>query len=187
MGGIFTRVFDQLGKKEYRVLLLGLDGAGKTTTLYKLKLGEVACTVPTIGFNVESVQYRGVSFKAWDVGGQQKLRHLWKYYYKGTNAIIFIVDSCDTARLEEAHRELEHLLTEPELAAAKLLVFANKQDMQQAQSVEAISKSLGLPALSDRQWHIQGCSAVSGDGLFNGLDWMVETLKGKKSPRRASK
>jgi Arf/Sar family protein len=78
MGQTFTKLFDALfGQKEMRVVMLGLDAAGKTTILYKLHIGEVLTTVPTIGFNVEKVQYKNVMFTVWDVGGQEKLRPLW--------------------------------------------------------------------------------------------------------------
>lgn len=65
--------------------MLGLDAAGKTTILYKLKLGESTITIPTIGFNVETVQYKNINFTVWDVGGQHLVRPLWKHYYPGTN------------------------------------------------------------------------------------------------------
>ena len=61
-------------KKKDVFLMVGLDAAGKTTILYKLKLGEVVTTIPTIGFNVEQVDYKNISFTVWDVGGQDKIR-----------------------------------------------------------------------------------------------------------------
>merc|ERR1719323_1523103 len=79
------------GNKEYRILMVGLDASGKTTILYKLHLGEVINSVPTIGFNVETVEYKNITFTLWDVGGQDKIRPLWRHYYKGTDAIIFVV------------------------------------------------------------------------------------------------
>ena len=85
MGMVFTKIWDRfVGKKDMRILMVGLDAAGKTTILYKLKLGEVVATIPTIGFNVESVDYKNISFNVWDVGGQYKIRMLWKHYYQGT-------------------------------------------------------------------------------------------------------
>ncbi len=89
------------GKQEARILMLGLDAAGKTTILYKLNLGEVVHTIPTIGFNVETVEYKQVSFTVWDVGGQTKIRPLWRHYYHLIQALIFVVDSCDSQRLAE--------------------------------------------------------------------------------------
>jgi len=85
MGGAFAKLFSGLfGKKEMRILMVGLDAAGKTTILYKLKLGEVVTTIPTIGFNVETVEYKNISFTVWDVGGQDKIRPLWRHYYQNT-------------------------------------------------------------------------------------------------------
>jgi len=103
MGLNFTKIFgDLFGKKELRALMLGLDAAGKTTILYKLKLGEVVSSVPTIGFNVETVEFEKVKFTVWDVGGQDKIRQLWKHYYQNTQALIYVVDSSDKERIEIA-------------------------------------------------------------------------------------
>jgi ADP-ribosylation factor family len=102
MGMFFTKLFDRLtAKKESRILMVGLDAAGKTTILYKLKLGEVVTTIPTIGFNVETVEYKNISFTVWDVGGQDKIRPLWRHYYQNTQGIIFVVDSNDRDRVAE--------------------------------------------------------------------------------------
>ena len=103
MGLNFTKIFGSLfGKKELRALMLGLDAAGKTTSLYKLKLGEVVSSVPTIGFNVETVEFQNVKFTVWDVGGQDKIRQLWKHYYQNTQALIYVVDSSDKERVDLA-------------------------------------------------------------------------------------
>ena len=82
-------------KKEFRVTMVGLDAAGKTTVLYNLKLGEVVTTIPTIGFNVETVEFKNVSFVVWDIGGQKKIRPLWRHYYQNTSAVVYVVDSSD--------------------------------------------------------------------------------------------
>merc|ERR1712126_464283 len=74
-----------------RILMVGLDAAGKTTILYKLKLGEIVTTIPTIGFNVETVEYKNISFTVWDVGGQDKIRPLWRHYFQNTDGLIFVV------------------------------------------------------------------------------------------------
>lgn len=88
-----------LGNKEVRVLILGLDNAGKTTILYKLQIGEVVTTVPTIGFNVETVTYKNLRFQVWDLGGQTSIRPYWRCYYQNTNAVIYVVDSSDPERM----------------------------------------------------------------------------------------
>ena len=127
MGSMFSKVWQRLiGKKEMRILMVGLDAAGKTTILYKLKLGEVVTTIPTIGFNVETVDYKNISFTVWDVGGQDKIRLLWRHYYQNTQGLIFVVDSNDRDRVDDAREELHKMLSEEELKEAVLLVFANK-------------------------------------------------------------
>uniref|UniRef100_A0A8B9GL58 ADP-ribosylation factor 1 n=1 Tax=Astyanax mexicanus TaxID=7994 RepID=A0A8B9GL58_ASTMX len=127
MGNIFANLFKAFGKKEMRILMVGLDAAGKTTILYKLKLGEIVTTIPTIGFNVETVEYKNISFTVWDVGGQDKIRPLWRHYFQNTQGLIFVVDSNDRERVNEAREELMRMLAEDELREAVLLVFANKQ------------------------------------------------------------
>merc|ERR1712137_1443894 len=103
MGMTFSRVLERLfGKKEMRILMVGLDAAGKTTILYKLKLGEVVTTIPTIGFNVGTVEYKNINFTVWDVGGQDKIRPLWRHYFQNTQGLIFVVDSNDRERIAEA-------------------------------------------------------------------------------------
>ena len=152
-------------KKDMRILMVGLDAAGKTTILYKLKLGEVVTTIPTIGFNVETVDYKNISFTVWDVGGQDKIRNLWRHYYQNTQGLIFVVDSNDKARIEDAKNELHKMLQEEELKDADLLVFANKQDLPHA--------------MTGRQWYIQACCATTGDGLYEGLDWLSDVVSKK--------
>ncbi|CAG8491281.1 10640_t:CDS:2 [Paraglomus occultum] len=145
MGGMFSRVLGKLwGEREVRILILGLDGAGKTTILYRLQIGEVVTTIPTIGFNVETVTYKNVKFQ---------------------------VDSVDRDRIATSREELHAMLEEEELREAALLVFANKQDMTGAMSAAEVSDSLGLGTLKSRQWSIYKTSAVRGDGLKEGLDW----------------
>merc|ERR1712061_378337 len=113
-----------IGKQDMRILMLGLDAAGKTTILYRLKFGEVVTTIPTIGFNVETVEYKNISFMVWDIGGQDKIRKLWRHYYSGTNGVIFVVDSSDRERIQDAREELFKMLEEEELREAALLVLA---------------------------------------------------------------
>merc|ERR1712230_156152 len=127
MGLTFSKLFDKLwGKKEMRILMVGLDAAGKTTILYKLKLGEIVTTIPTIGFNVGTVEYKNISFTVWDVGGQDKIRPLWRHYYQNTQGVIFVVDSNDRDRIEDAREELHKILQEDEMRDAVLLILANK-------------------------------------------------------------
>lgn len=156
---------------------VGLDAAGKTTILYKLKLGEIVTTIPTIGFNVESVSYKNVDFTVWDVGGQDKIRPLWRHYFQNTQGVIFVVDSNDRDRFDEARDELRKMMAEEELRGAHLLVFANKQDLPNAAPTAEIVKALGLPDLRQREWYIMSCCATNGAGLFEGLDWLADKLR----------
>ena len=169
MGLSLSRIWDRMfGKRDMRILMVGLDAAGKTTILYKLKLGEVVTTIPTIGFNVETVEYKNISFTVWDVGGQDKIRPLWRHYYQNTQGLIFVVDSNDRDRIDAARDELHRMLNEDELREAILLVFANKQDLPNAMSAAEMTDKLGLHNLRGRQWYIQACCATTGDGLYEG-------------------
>ncbi|KAJ6304797.1 hypothetical protein OIU78_020373, partial [Salix suchowensis] len=156
-----------------------LDAAGKTTILYKLKLGEIVTTIPTIGFNVETVEYKNVSFTVWDVGGQDKIRPLWRHYFQNTQGLIFVIDSNDRDRVTEARDELHRMLSEDELRDATLLIFANKQDLPNAMSVSEITDKLGLHSLRQRRWYIQAACATSGQGLYEGLDWLSSNISSK--------
>jgi small GTP-binding protein len=127
MGNIASVFKRLLWKKNIRIVMLGLDAAGKTTILYKLKLGEKVSTVPTIGFNVETVECKNINFTVWDVGGQDKIRQLWRHFFRDAKAVIFVVDSSDKNRSEEAKEELNRLMQDEELKDAIFLVFANKQ------------------------------------------------------------
>merc|ERR1711953_698103 len=182
MGNVFGDLFRNLfGKKQMRILMVGLDAAGKTTILYKLKLGEIVTTIPTIGFNVETVEYKNISFTVWDVGGQDKIRPLWRHYFQNTQGLIFVIDSNDRERALEAKDELNRMLNEDELRDAALLVFANKQDLPNAMNAAELTDKLGLHNIRNRSWYIQATCATSGDGLYEGLDWLSNELKKKKT------
>ncbi|KAI5075737.1 hypothetical protein GOP47_0009813 [Adiantum capillus-veneris] len=157
--------------------MLGLDAAGKTTILYKLKLNETVTTVPTIGFNVETVEYKNVSFTVWDVGGQDKIRELWRFYYQNAEGLIFVVDSNDSERVDLARDELHKLLMQDELRNVVVLVLANKTDLPNALSTEELMQGLGLASLRSHPWFIQRCCAVSGMGLEEGLDWLAKSME----------
>ncbi|OMO62901.1 Small GTPase superfamily, ARF/SAR type [Corchorus olitorius] len=133
--------------------MLGLDAAGKTTILYKLHIGEVLSTVPTIGFNVEKVQYKN----------------------------IYVVDSLDRERIGKAKQEFQAIINDPFMRNSVVLVFANKQDMKGAMTPMEVCEGLGLFDLKNRKWHIQGTCALRGDGLYEGLDWLAGTLKEMKA------
>ncbi|KAG5559626.1 hypothetical protein RHGRI_009226 [Rhododendron griersonianum] len=196
MGIVFTRLFSSMfGNREARILVLGLDNAGKTTILYRLQMGEVVSTIPSyvyfetcelislymldaaIGFNVETVQYNNIKFQVWDLGGQTSIRPYWRCYFPNTQAIIYVVDSSDTDRLVIAKDEFHAILEEEELKGAVVLIYANKQDLPGALDDAAVTEALELHKIKNRQWSIFKTSAIKGEGLFEGLDWLSNTLK----------
>ncbi|KAL6036669.1 hypothetical protein STEG23_005387 [Scotinomys teguina] len=135
---LFSRLF---GKKQMRILMVGLDAAGKTTILYKLKLGEIVTTIPTIGFNVETVEYKNICFTVWDVGGQDKIGPLWRHYFQNTQGLIFAVDSNDRERIQEGAAVLQKMLLEDELQDAVLLLLANKPGLPNAMAISEMTDS----------------------------------------------
>merc|ERR1712187_896773 len=182
MGGAFTKIWQRMvGKTEMRILMAGLDAAGKTTILYKLKLGEVVTTIPTIGFNVESVEYKNINFTVWDIGGQDKIRKLWRYYYNNTQGVIFVVDSNDRDRMEEAREELMRMMSEEEMHDAALLVLANKQDLPNSMTAAEVAEKFGLQTMRNQQWFIQSACATTGDGLYEGLDWLSRMVSSNRN------
>jgi Arf/Sar family protein len=178
MGNSLKKLFDRMwGTRDMRVVMLGLDAAGKTTILYKLHIGEVLSTVPTIGFNVEKVQYKNVLFTVWDVGGQEKLRPLWRHYFNNTDGLIYVVDCADRDRISRAASEFKSIIEDPLMRHSAILVFANKQDLAGAVTTAELCDALGLQELKNRKWHVQGSIAIKGEGLYEGLDWLANILK----------
>ncbi|KAK0504864.1 ADP-ribosylation factor family-domain-containing protein [Armillaria luteobubalina] len=196
MGANLSKALGKIfGNKEMRLLMLGLDAAGKTTILYKLKLNQSVTTIPTgalaiisllgddvssplhLGFNVETVTYKNVKFNVWDVGGQDKIRPLWRHYYTGTQGLVFVVDSQDRERIDEAKQELHRILSDREMKECLLLVFANKQDLPGAMSPAEVTEKLGLHRMRDRSWYVHPSCATTGEGLFEGLQWLSQNVK----------
>lgn len=176
------------------ITMLGLDSAGKTTALYRLKFDQYLNTVPTIGFNCEKIKgkngkSKGTSFLFWDVGGQDKLRPLWKSYTRCTDGIVFVVDSVDSERMEEAKLELLKTAKSPENSGVPILVIANKQDLPGAKEPAEIEKMLGLHELGTTYiWHVQPACAIIGEGLDEGLDALYEMIiKRKKQTKQKKK
>jgi Arf/Sar family protein len=158
--------------------MLGLDNAGKTTILYKLKLGKTSTTVPTVGFNVETVKHKNVSFAVWDCGGQERIRPLWRHYFTGTNALIYVVDSSDLSRLEESKLELQRVINDKELANCLLIVLANKQDIPGAIKPKQLIEKFQLNELSGQHtWSVMPTVAIDGTGLIESFNWISSHSK----------
>ncbi|CAK4687047.1 hypothetical protein LEN26_016406 [Aphanomyces euteiches] len=158
---------------EARILVLGLDNGGKTTILKKLSEEDISHIMPTQGFNVKSLQVDGFKLNMWDIGGQKTIRPYWRNYYEQTDALIYVIDSADRRRLEETGIELNALLEEEKLCSACLLVFANKQDLLNALPASEIATALNLSSIRNRPYQIQACSAKTGEGLQEGMEWIV--------------
>ncbi|CAI8029481.1 ADP-ribosylation factor-like protein 3 [Geodia barretti] len=176
------RKFRKQPSRELRILILGLDNAGKTTVLRVLasEQDEIKNTTPTQGFNVKSVHSQGFKLNIWDIGGQRTIRPYWKHYFEGTDVLIFVVDSADMMRMDETGEELSELLQEHKLAGVPLLVFANKQDLDLAMPPDEIAEKFQLTSLTDRRWQIQPCSALRGEGIQEGMDWMAKNVSTSK-------
>ncbi|CAH2302225.1 ADP-ribosylation factor-like [Pelobates cultripes] len=167
-----------LSGTEAHILLVGLDAAGKTTVLFRMKLNRAVCTIPTIGFNMETIEpIRNESFTVWDVGGHELIRPLWRQYSQNRHGLIFVVDSADSERFPEAKSELEAILETDDMRGVPLLVMANKQDLPGARKTLDVAEALGLMKIQGHQWHIQGCCAATGDGLVEGLEIFTNMVK----------
>jgi len=147
-------------EREMRVLMLGLDNAGKTTIVKKFNQDDITGISPTLGFNIKSLEHRGYILNIWDVGGQQCLRSYWRNYYEHTDGIIWVVDSNDVQRLEMCKNELHTMLLEERLAGATLLIFANKQDIPTAMSIQQVLGA--IEANRDRNVQLIYMSFVKG-------------------------
>ncbi|XP_015264712.1 PREDICTED: ADP-ribosylation factor-like [Gekko japonicus] len=187
MGLLFSRIQQALQGfygMEARILLLGLDAAGKTTLLYRLKLNETTMTIPTVGFNVETIQpINNVTFTMWDVGGQDRIRVLWRHYHANTDGLVFVVDSVDSRRFEEARLELEALLDASLLQGVPLVLLANKQDLPGACPPQQMAEEMGLRKLRGNPWHAQGCCAMSGEGIPEAMTKLSEMVKQYRDAR----
>ncbi|KAJ3427127.1 adp ribosylation factor-related [Anaeramoeba flamelloides] len=175
MGNWLSTLFNS--NKTHKILILGLDNAGKTTILYYLAMNEIVYTCPTIGSNCEELEYKNVKFKCWDVGGQDKLRRTWSAYYPETSAVIFVVDSSDHSRLETTRKEIFNVLNNKELEGCCCLIFANKTDKKTSLEPKELIRALKLNEIQNHCWAIRPCCALTGKGLKEGWSWMTNKIK----------
>ena len=178
MGFILSKIIEFFTKSRnnFKIIILGMQNAGKTTILYRLSLGQLVKTTPTIGSNVEELTYNNVKFQAWDLGGQESNRSLWDVYYMSTDAIVYVIDSQDDEYFEESKAQFHKLLVHPILKNATILIFANKQDLPGAKSINQLIQDYGFDKIKNHIWHIQSCSALKGEGLVTGIKWLSEQL-----------
>ncbi|KAF2085376.1 ARF/SAR superfamily [Saccharata proteae CBS 121410] len=178
----------RLKDKEMRILMLGLDNAGKTTIVKRIMNEDVNSVSPTLGFIIKTIEYDGYKLNIWDVGGQKTLRTYWKNYFEKTDTLIWVVDSTDRERLDDCRKELKGLLLEEAFGAncsrymqrlmgASLLVFKNKSDVAGSLSDDEIRRGLELDSITTHRWHIMTCSAMTGLNLEEGLRWVVQDAR----------
>lgn len=179
-------LYRSFSSRDARILMVGLDAAGKTTILYKLKLNETVSTIPTTGFNVETVcPCKGVTFTVWDVGGQEKIRPLWRHYFQNTQGLIFVVDSSDLERISEARQELFSVLESPEMEGVPVVVIGNKQDLPRALKSHELAQQLSLLQHKANPWHVQEAYAKNGEGIYEAMHKLSDMVKEfEKSSRK---
>lgn len=178
--GLVASLYDSLMSlvfKSATILILGLDNAGKTVILYCLKLGEpLDYTVPTLGFNIEVLDYKGLTINAWDLGGQSSYRTMWHSYYSSSNAVVYIIDSADRERFDESRKELEALMRHDELFSKPFLIFANKQDLPGAANKQEIIEAFRLNHTTHQNWTVVPCCAKSNSKIMQGFEWLAQHL-----------
>jgi len=182
MGGFFSAIAELFStKKELRILMVGLDQAGKSTIVATMQIGKPISTQPkpTIGFDLEEINFKSLKLKVWDISGQIKFRELWKHYYEGSNGIIFVVDATDKDRISEVKDEFQRVLMEQDLKYTRILVFANKQDLPNALKEKELKQALGLSFEHEGKVKIQECSAKANTGLIEGFTWLVDEIENK--------
>ncbi|GAM17356.1 hypothetical protein SAMD00019534_005310, partial [Acytostelium subglobosum LB1] len=179
MGNIIARIWSLFDSHvQHKILMVGLDAAGKTTLLYRMKLGEVVTTIPTIGFNVETIKYKNISFDVWDLCGQDRIRALAIHYYPTTTGIILVLDSCDVERLPDVKEQLERLSLATELIDVPFLILCNKQDLPHSLTMAEITDKLSLNyILRNRRWYCQSIVALTLEGVYEGFDWLANELR----------
>jgi ADP-ribosylation factor protein 1 len=163
--------------QETSILILGLDSAGKTAILYSLQLGEaISYTIPTVGFNVEEIEIEHLKIKMWDIGGQDKIRALWPHYYQQSHGMVFVVDSNDVDRFDQARDELHAIISHKDNVGKPLLVLANKQDLPHAANKEELAERLALTTIKSSKWFIIECSATLNQRAKLGFEWLAQQL-----------
>ncbi|XP_022984611.1 ADP-ribosylation factor-related protein 1-like isoform X1 [Cucurbita maxima] len=182
--GLWKYIFS---KTEFHVLILGIDKAGKTTLLEKLKslfsnLEGLSPDriVPTVGLNIGRLEVLNAKLVFWDLGGQPGLRSIWEKYYEEAHAVIYVIDAACPSKFEDSKSALEKVLRHEDLQGAPLLVFANKQDLPEAVSAEELSRYLDLKKLDERVCMFEAVSGYDGMGIKESVEWLVNIMERSK-------
>lgn len=182
--GLWKYLFSKI---EFHVLILGIDKAGKTTLLEKLKTMYSDSEglppdriVPTVGLNIGRAEALKSKLVFWDLGGQIGLRTIWEKYYEEAHAVIYVVDAACQSRFEDTKSALEKVLRHEDLQGAPILIYANKQDLPGAVSAEELARYLDLKELNERPYMFQAISAYDGLGVKDGINWLVDAMERSK-------
>ena len=173
-----------------QIAMIGLDTSGKTTALYRLKFDQYTYASPTVGFNCEKIKLtsgtaKGSVYTIWDVGGQDKTRPLWRSYTRKADGLIFVVDSTDKERMEEAKIELTKLIRSPDNPGLPVVVLANKQDLPESLPASEVEKLLALHELPPgHHWHLEPTCAITGEGLEEAIEKMCELIEKRRKAKR---
>ncbi|KAK4749704.1 hypothetical protein SAY87_027153 [Trapa incisa] len=174
-------------KKEFHVLVLGIEKSGKTTLLEKLKSLYSNLEglppdriVPTVGLNIGRVELPNAKLVFWDLGGQPGLRSIWEKYYEEAHAVVFVIDASCPSRFEDSKSALEKVLRNDDLQGAPLLILANKQDLPEAVSTEELALYLDMKKLDERVSMYEAVSAYDGLGIRESVEWLVEVMERSK-------
>lgn len=163
----------RLKDNSLRILILGLDNAGKTTVLKSLLDEDVSSVSPTLGFSIKTVSFDRFRLDLWDVGGQRSLRSYWRNYFEATDGLVWVVDATDRPRLLDCRSELHALLGEERLLGADLLILANKSDVEGCMTKDELADLLDLAAIKTHRWAIYHVSAVSGLNIREAFEYLV--------------
>ncbi|KAJ3195001.1 ADP-ribosylation factor-like protein 8B [Irineochytrium annulatum] len=167
-------------KQEMELTLVGLQNSGKTTLVNVIANGQFTeDMIPTVGFNMRKVTKGAVVMKLWDLGGQARFRSMWERYCRGVNAIVFVLDSADHAKVPAARTELHTLLDKAQLANIPVLVLGNKNDLPGALSVDQIIDQLGLKSITNREVSCYSISAKNQVNIDLTLNWLIKHATSK--------
>lgn len=166
--------------KEIRVLMLGLDNSGKTTITKKLLGQDIETVSPTLGFQINTINYNDFNLNVWDIGGQTSLRTFWGNYFDLTDVVVWVIDCLSIERLEESYKELrEKVILQDRLSGVFLVILINKIDLvddglhQELKQQVADTLDLHLQIPQEDKWTIKLVSGKSGTGLPDILDWII--------------
>lgn len=170
-------------RQEMEITLVGLQNSGKTTLVNVLATGKyTADMIPTVGFNMRKITKGRVTLKIWDIGGQPRFRSMWERYCRGVNAILFVVDAADMAKMDMARNELRNLLEKPQLAGVPVLVLGNKNDLETALTAEQMVERLGLASVSSQEVSCYSISAKNQVNIDMTIQWLLKHAKKDASP-----